>query len=97
MAQLAPEDVVASMRRPEVITTHAYINDPIKFTVDGRFYPETVLAQIGEIPIVDRDGANFAVIEYGTTGKTFYPIPMTSPIYKHAAVKKHIDHTFREF
>lgn len=96
MAELAPKDVIASLRRPRLIFTDAYLNDPIKFEVDDRFQPETVLKQLDDIAIIDRDGAQFAIVDVGVSGSLYYPVEMNSPLYKRSMLLKNIDTTFRQ-
>lgn len=97
MAELAPKEVIASLRRPKVLFTKAYLDTAIKTKTDERFHPETSLRQLNEIAVVDRDGANFALVDVGVSGSVYYPVHMTSPVYDPIGFAEHIDTEFREF
>jgi hypothetical protein len=96
MAELAPQEVIASLRRPKVIFTQDFIDDPIKINTDERFHPETVLRQIEDIPVSDRDGANFVIVDIGLKTPSWYPIHMLSPLYNRVAYTTHINREFKE-
>lgn len=97
MAELAPQEVIASLRRPKTLFTEAYINDPIFINTDERFHPETALQQFNEIAVVKRDGGKYAVIDLNSTGSIFYPIHMYNPLLNRAAYFQTVDREFKEF
>lgn len=96
MAELAPNELIASLRKPKQIFTQAYLDDPIQFQVDERFQPETVLRQMNEFSVVERDNANFAVVDSGVTGSSYYPVLMNSPVFNRTVFTKNIDRNFRQ-
>ena len=97
MAELAPQEIIASLRRPKTLFTEAYLNDPIFVNTDERFHSETVLTQLNEMPVVKRDGGKYAIIDLSFTGSLFYPVHMTSPLLNRIAYEKTIDREFKEF
>lgn len=97
MAELAPQEIIASLRRPKTLFTESYLNDPIFINTDERFHPETVLEQLNEISVVKRDGGNYAIIDLSTTGSVFYPVTMISPLFNRVAYMKTVDREFKEF
>ena len=88
MADLASTDVIKALRRPETVFTENYLNDPIRFAPDPRFHPESVIRQLNEYNVIERDNAEFAVVDLNADGAQFYPLPMITPIYKKAVVRK---------
>jgi|SRR6185312_362811 len=95
MSVLAPDDVIAALRRPKLIFTQDFLNDPIEFPPDPRFIPVTVLKQLNIIEIIDRDQAEFAIIELNSeldqSNDRYYPSTMFSPTYNRDDVKRIID------
>lgn len=97
MAEMASNDVIKSLRHPEIITTDRYLNDAIKTKADIRFHPETILRQVSEMPLIARDGALFAVVDLNSSGSTLYPCHMYTNLYDRELYTKNIDSEFREF
>lgn len=100
MAELAPQEEIVALRKPEQIFTQNYLNDPIRFDTDARFVPDTVLRQLGEKVIVNRDQAEFAVFEMNAADAQWYPVTMFRPVYHRfdleRAVKRQIRQLFEE-
>lgn len=90
-------DNVFRLRHPDVFTTNGYAGDIITTNADMRFDPDTVIAQIDEVPWITRDGASYAVVDLGVSGSAYYPTRLHSPMYNRSAFNKHIDRTFNEF
>jgi hypothetical protein len=88
MAILAPADLIASLRRPKTVFTENYLNDPIRFPPDERFYPVSALRQLGEYTVVERDNAEFPVVDLNATGSQYYAVTMVSPTFKRDVVRK---------
>jgi hypothetical protein len=96
MAELAPQELIASLRRPKTILTDAYLNDPIQFDPDDRFEPESVLRQLNEIPIVDRDSVEFVMADINKQHEQWYPITMFRIRYSRGDVARVVDKQFKE-
>lgn len=96
MPSLAPEEVILQLRRPAVLYTNEYLNDPIKFNVDQRFIPETVLKQFDSISVVERDNADFIEISVGSPSASIYPVYMMSSVYNQDDYNRIIDKTFKQ-
>lgn len=96
MAELAPPEVIAALRRPKQIYTEAYLNDPIKFDTDIRFIPETVIGQLNEIEVLPRDTADFVVVELNNAEQQYYAVTMFSALYNKDDFKKIIDRRIRQ-
>ena len=63
MPVLAPDAVIASLRRPRYLFTDSYLNDPIEIFDQPAFLPQTVIAQLNAYIVLPRDHAEFAVVE----------------------------------
>lgn len=96
MAELAPQDVIASYRRPKVLITDRYLNDRIEFNNDSRFVLDTAIAQLSNFPTISKDGANFSIVDLGTSGSALYAIEMYATTLDREKFEKNIDVTFRE-
>jgi hypothetical protein len=96
MAQLAPHEEIANLRRPKILITEDFLNDPIHIETDDRFHPETVLRQLDEFPVITRDGANFVIVDLGVSGAAYYPVQMFTQNYKRAELTKYINREFKE-
>lgn len=97
MIELASEEFILSFRRPKVLFTDAYLNDPILIDVDERFNVETLLKQFQEITTINRDGGKFGVIDLRNSGSIYYSVQMYSPIYSKTKYFTLIDREFKEF
>jgi hypothetical protein len=87
----APEDIAAASRHPQIIVTDAFLNDPFEFKTDARFDPIPALKEASELVIVDRDVAEFSVIDLGASGQQIYPVVMFSPTYNRENYEKVFD------
>jgi hypothetical protein len=73
MADRANQEQVNALRRPLIIYTDAYLNDPIQFTRDIRFDAESALRNADpNLPIIDRDEAEFAVVDLNSQDSQYY-------------------------
>lgn len=97
MAEIAPKDLIYALRKPKVIFTKAFVDDPITFNTDERLLPDSLVRQTETISVVERDVANFAIVDTGVSGSVYYPSFMMSPTYKQEHVEKYIDTEFKEF
>jgi hypothetical protein len=96
MAELAPEDLIQTLRRPKQVFTDAYLNDPITFNTDARFLPETVLKQLNEVAIVERDGTEYMIVDMNATEPQYYPIHMAATEYNRSDYLRTVSKTFTE-
>lgn len=96
MAELAPKDVIASLRRPKQIYTEGFLDDPLKFDTDKRLEVETLLRELNEITMVERDQAEFAVIDIGADGEEYYPVPMYTLDYNRSDVERKVNKRITE-
>lgn len=78
MPQLAPSDLIVSLRRPTTIFTNSYLNDPIFFPADPRFDPISAIRQLDAYIILPRDLAQFAIVELNQATNQFYSTTMYS-------------------
>jgi hypothetical protein len=82
--------------QPKIIYTQAYLDDPIRFVVDARFDPESVLHHIDGIAVVDRDSTNFFIAEINTSHQVYYPVTFVVPVHQRSSVGRVIDKTIRQ-
>lgn len=78
MTQLAPADVITTLRRPKYLFTDSYLNDPIKAIDIVQFLPQTVIAQLNAYIVLPRDHAEFTVVELNQAVQQFYVAQMYS-------------------
>ena len=97
MSELVPQDQISMVRRPTVIFTNAYLNDPIKFTPDVRILPETLARQLQQEASVMRDFADFMEINLSSAVPQLYPIAMYSTRYYRADVGRIVKSAFTQF
>jgi hypothetical protein len=97
MRELLPQDQVSMVRRPTVVFTQAYLDDPIRFTPDVRILPETLARQLQQTTSVVRDFADFVEINLSSAIPQLYPVPMHSIIYRRSDINRHIDMSFTQF
>lgn len=76
MTQLAPDDVIASLRRPKYLFTDSYLNNPIEAVDVIQFLPQTVIAQLNAYIVLPRDHAEFTVVELNLLDQQFYVAQM---------------------
>jgi hypothetical protein len=96
MAVLASQDAIAALRRPKVVFTDAYLNDPIQFDADARFIPQTVIAQDNSIELIGRDNTDFVVVTINAPKPQLYSLDMFKVIYNRADLSRTIDKKFRQ-
>jgi len=96
MAELAPKDLITSLRTPQYLFTDSYLNDPIKFPADPRFVPETVVRQLEAFIVLPRDLAQFAVVELNTTDQQFLTVSMYKTAYNRDDFNKVIKRKFTQ-
>lgn len=90
MPELASLDEIAGLRKPKQIFTQAYLDDPIQFTTDQRLIPETLVRQVQDFPVVNRDFAQFLSVNLSATGPQFYPVSMYTSAINRADYGRHI-------
>ena len=95
---LAYPDVSLLVRRPTVLYTEGYDNDPTEFNTDERFLRDSITLQIEDMPdAVSRDMARFLKININDTADSeWHSIAMVSPIYNRRTVPIIFDGEFRE-
>jgi hypothetical protein len=97
MARLpATNDVIQALRRPTVIFTDAYLNDPIEFNPDGRFVPSSVVEQRQDLTVVSRDEAEFNVVTLNTPLSQILCVPMYHQQFHRQDLYRTIDKTFKQ-
>jgi hypothetical protein len=96
MAELAPNEVIASLRRPAVIFTENYLNDPVKFDPDERFEPESTLRELRKIAIAERDSVGYALVDINKREPQWYPKMMYRLVHSQPDVTRTIDKEFSE-
>ena len=102
MSEILPPDAVARIRRPDILYTSGYLNDPIKFDADPRFQPDSLVAQFsasesGGISQYERDQADFIKVVVNSSDIRFRSIRMYSPLYDSASLGKIVDINFSQF
>jgi hypothetical protein len=80
-----------------MIFTDAYRDDPIQFKPDQRLIPETVLRQLDSESLVERDPAEYAVVNVNAANSVNYTVTMISAVYNRDDVERKIDKTFTHF
>jgi len=95
---LNQSDPLATARYPTVVVTNGYLNNPIEFTTNQKFFDQSVTVEVSEnvLPQYPRDIAQFVTVRADMTADV-YSIPQTSPLYDRFKVEKTIDNTFGEF
>jgi hypothetical protein len=97
MARLpATNDVIQALRRPTVIFTDAYLNDPIEYKPDERFLPATVVQQRQDLTVVVRDEAEFNVVTLNTPLTQILCVPMYHQQFHRQDLLRTIDKTFNQ-
>lgn len=96
MPPFASDKEIADLRRPKQLYTTAYINDPIFFNTDQRLTPESVLAQVQNFTVVQRDFAQFATVHLSATASQFYPVAMYRTDVDRGDFLRHIDREFKQ-
>lgn len=91
MAELTPQEQAIKNRHPNLIFSDAFLNDPIKFTNDLRFDPESALKETTSLPLAPRDSANFVVLDLGKSDAQLYSTEMYSPKYNRTQFFEIID------
>jgi len=67
------------IRRPTLIFTDSYLEDPITYRPDDRFQPDTVVQQFQELPDqLTRDFADFLRVDINGDEPQLLTIPMVS-------------------
>jgi hypothetical protein len=95
MAELAPDELIASLRRPKTIFTQNYLNDPINFDPDERFEPESAIRQLQQLSIVNRDSVGYALADINKRESQWYPITMFRPVLARQDIGRTIDKQFK--
>jgi hypothetical protein len=96
MAELAPQDAIAALRRPKIVFTDAYKDDPIQFNTDERFIAQTVIAQNENIGVIERDATDFAVVTLNASKPQLYSLDMFSTVYNRVDITRIIDKEFKQ-
>lgn len=97
MAELAPQDAILASRRPTTFFTDDYLNDPIQFTTDQDFIPESIISQNQFFAVVTRDSVEYVNINLNSSGSVFYPISMTTPTFQRDPFFSQINTIFSTF
>ena len=92
-----PDDAVARIRRPVEVYTDAYLNDPIQFDPQVAFEPETVVPQVSDVVVVDRDLASYMTVDINAKTSAVLPISMTSTVINRADYLRIINRAFQFF
>ena len=95
MAELAPNEEIVRLRKPQQIFTDAYLNDPIQFAPTEPFNVESAVEQLQTVPVVRRDFAQFLQVELNATGSQLYPVQMYINRLERSDYERNIDRTFR--
>ena len=96
MPELAPIDLIASLRRPQQLFTQSYLDDPIQFPADPRFLPITAVKQLNAYIILPKDLAQFNIVELNQATNQFYTATMYSRTIKREDFQRLIDRRIRQ-
>ena len=96
MASLPPLEEIASLRRPKQIFTDAYLDDPILFKTDQRFFPESLIRQVQTFPTIDRDFAQFVTVNLSATGSQYYPVAMHTTALHRGDFLRQVDREIKQ-
>lgn len=96
MAELASQAQIAELRRPKLLFTQAYLDDPITVNNDERFIPETKLASLDVISVVERDQADFASIDINESEPQNFPVHMMTRVFERTDFLRVIDKEFKQ-
>lgn len=89
-------DPVFIARHPVILSTDAYLNDPIEFNTDQRLIPNTVVLQVsGSVAQVQRDVAQFLTVKMNGPLE-YLSISMESPLYDRTVYAKIINSSFSQ-
>jgi hypothetical protein len=92
MPVLAPHDVAVLNRHPKLIFTDA-TGEPIEFLNDIRFDTDALISQGTTNTVVERDFADYAVIDLGVTDPQIYMVEMYTKVYSRANFKRVFNET----
>lgn len=96
MPELAPVDLIASLRRPKQLYTQSYLDDPIQFPADPRFLPITAVKQLNAYIILPKDLAQFNIVELNQATNQFYAVTMYSRTVEREAFTRLIDRRIQQ-
>lgn len=80
---------------PTVVHADGY-NDLVIFNVQNRFADKSLLRVFTIKDAVQRDFANFAMVNLSSTTPQYYSISMQGPVYNKTSIAGAIDTTIRE-
>jgi hypothetical protein len=92
MPVLAPHDVAVLNRHPKLIFTNATA-EPIEFTNDIRFDPDSLVKEVTTETVVERDYADYAVIDLGVPNAQIYVVEMYTTVYSRQNFKRVFNQT----
>lgn len=95
----AEQDPYLIIRRPDVLFTNGYLDNPITFKPDPRyFYPLDINVVDYLLKPYARDIAQYIIVEIGNTEDTeqYYTISLRTPTYSRELFNNIFDTTFTE-
>lgn len=86
---VATPSEIDRIRYPNIIFTQEYLDDPIKFVADSRFFPSTVVQQFSELPDqLPRDFADFLEVNINSDDPQLLTINLASKVVNPIQYKK---------
>jgi len=90
-------DIIMSDGNPRaVVVTDAYLNDPIAFTPDVRFSPESALRLMPSQSVAERDTVGYLQINLNSSKPQHYIVPMISTALTRDDFYKVVDTQFTQ-
>ena len=91
---------VQRIRRPEIVYTEAYLDDPIRFNTDQRLFNDPVTITKEPLKVYRRDVTGYLAVYMNKPDEEEYSETLTintfSPVFSRAGYNKYIPRTFSE-
>jgi hypothetical protein len=93
---LTPEEL-QSFRRPDVVYTDRFLNDPIRFNPDDAFLPESVIEQETDIVLYPQDNLSFKLVPLNRNFSEYLPVRTYIAKYNPEKVREYINSQFLQY